>query len=171
MLFRFCLTLAVGSPVCAKPESTPGIAVLRGAAWVPGDPVRNGAGELAVLVAATRLQRAHRTAGLVAVCDRHGHLRSGGERALRQLVFSSFAVVKLVESAAAATDPHPGFLFGGTLSTGEASAILERCLTRHGPPPASADPTAPTSAEISALLAHLAPFQAALDAARAAVPQ
>jgi len=158
------LSLAAVSLVAA-PAPIPRVAVLRSAAWSPGDTVRDGAGEFTVFLEAARLQRAHRAAGLVAVCDRHGLLRSGGERALRRVVFSGLAVVKLAPAATAAVDPHPGFLHGGTLAEDQAAAILVRCLDRHGPPPSAADPEQPTAAELSALRAHLAPFQAALDAA------
>lgn len=152
--------------LAAAPETIPRVAVLRSAAWSPGDAVREGAGEFAVFLAAARLQRAHRAAGLVAVCDRHGLLRTGGEPALRRLVHTGLAIVKLTP-VAAAVDPHPGFLHGGTLGEDQAAAILVRCLDRHGPPPAAADPEKPTVAELAALRAHLAPFQAALDAASA----
>jgi hypothetical protein len=148
----------------AAPEPIPRVAVLRSAAWSPGDTVRDGAGEFAVFLTAARLQRAHRAAGLVAVCDRHGLLRTGGETALRRLVHTGLAIVKLTP-AAAAVDPHPGFLQGGTLGEEQAAAILVRCLDRYGPPPAAADPEDPSPAELAALRSHLAPFQAALDAA------
>ncbi len=164
LLGLLALSLAAVS-LYAAPARVPQVAVLRSAAWSPGDTARDGAGEFAVFLEAARLQRAHRAAGLVAVCDRHGLLRSGGERALRRLVFSGFAVVKLAPAASASVDPHPGFLRGGMLPEDHAAAILVRCLDRHGPPPSAADPEQPTAAELAALRAHLAPFQAALDAA------
>ncbi len=154
-------------PAWAAPTDVPRVAVLRSAPWSPGDSARDGAGEFAVFLEAARLQQAHRAPGLLAVCDRHGLLRSGGERALRRLVFSGIAVIKLAPAAGAAVDSHPGFLRGGTLSEARASEILVRCLDRHGPPPAAADPEKPTAAELAALRGHLEPFQAALDAAGA----
>lgn len=166
-LLGFLALSLAAVPLFAAPSPVDRVAVLRSAAWSPGDPVRDGAGEFAVFLEAARLQRAHRAAGLVAVCDRHGMLRSGGERALRRLVFSGLAVVKLAPAATAAVDPHPGFLHGRTLAEEQAAAILVRCLDRHGAPPAAANPEQPTAAELAALRAHLAPFQAALDTALA----
>ena len=169
LLGLLALSLAAVS-LYAAPTPIARVAVLRSAAWSPGDSIRDGAGEFAVFLEAARLQQAHRAAGLVAVCDRHGLLRSGGERALRRLVFSGFAVVKLAPAATASVDPHPGFLHGGTLAEDQAAAILLRCLDRHGPPPAATNPEQPSAAELAGLRTHLAPFQAALNAAGAIAP-
>ncbi len=149
----------------ASPAPRAGVAVLHGAAWQPGDVTRDGAGEFAVFLLAAQLQKAHRAAGLVAVCDRHGNLRSGGERALRRLVFSGLAVVKLTHARALNPDEQPAFLDGGRLAPETASEILTRCLERHGAPPVAADPENPTAAELAALRAHLRPFQTSLSAA------
>lgn len=160
------LALSVPALLFGQPQArTAAVAILHGAAWNPGDTTRDGAGEFAVFLQAAQLQKSHRAAGLVAVCDRHGHLRSGGERALRRLVLSGLAVVKLTRDALPAAGASAAFLDGGRLAPHVASEILSRCLERHGPPPAAADPENPTSAELAALRAHLRPFQAALAAA------
>ncbi len=146
------------------PANGAGVAVLHSAPWQPGDTVRDGAGEFAVFLQAAQLKRKHRAAGLIAVCDRHGNLRSGGERALRRLVLSGLAVVKLASDTAPDLAEHPAFLDGGRLAPHDASDILARCLDRYGAPPAASDPEKPTQAELDALRAHLRPFQAALNA-------
>ncbi len=147
------------------PSKSAGVAVLHSAAWSPGDTARDGAGEFAVFLQAAQLQQTHRAAGLVAVCDRHGHLRSGGERALRRLVFSGVAIVKLAHDAAFPADDQLAFLDGGRLTPEVASEILARCLERFGGPPIAADPEKPTYAELAALRVHLRPFQTALSSA------
>lgn len=151
----------------ARDTAKAGVAVLHSAEWNAGDTVRDGAGEFAVFLRAAQLQRQHRAAGLVAVGDRNGILRSGGERALRRLVFSGVAIVKL----AAGNEPMAGdldvFLNGGRLPAEQAATVLTQCLERHGPPPGVADPEKPTSAEIAKIRAHLRPFQAALAVAGA----
>ncbi len=151
----------------ARDTAKAGVAVLHSAEWNAGDTVRDGAGEFAVFLRAAQLQRHHAAAGLVAVGDRNGILRSGGERALRRLVFSGVAIVKL----AAGNEPMAGdlevFLNGGRLPAEQAATVLTQCLERHGPPPGVADPEKPTSAEIAKIRHHLRPFQAALAVAGA----
>ncbi len=168
--FRFCLLGAalLAAPVLSARDSVKaGVAVLHSAEWNAGDTVRDGAGEFAVFLRAAQLQRQHTAAGLVAVGDRNGILRSGGERALRRLVFSGVAIVKL----AAGSEPMAGdlevFLNGGRLPADQAASVLAQCLERHGPPPGVADPENPTAAEVAKIRSHLRPFQAALALAGA----
>src|SRR5437764_483467 len=70
------------------------VAVLRAAAWSPGDVVLDGAIEFEVLMCAARLQHAQRAAGIVGVGDRHGLFATGAERALRTLALRGLPVVK-----------------------------------------------------------------------------
>lgn len=146
---------------------TAGVAVIRSVEWSPGDPAREGAGEFAVYLQVAQLQHAHGAAGVVALGDRNGRLRDGGEQALRRLVHTGVPVVKLSASGHSAVADHALFLDGGALSPESASAILVRSLQRHGPPPAAANAEAPTRAELAAIQAHLKPFQAALTLATA----
>lgn len=148
-------------------SAPPGIAILHNVDWRAGDTVRDGAGEFAVFLRAAQLQRDHRAAGLIAVGDRHGMLRSGGERALRRLVFTGLAIAKLAPGGTVAPADPDLFLDGAHLAPDTAAAVLARCLARHGSPPRAVDPELPTSAEIAAIRAHLQPFQAALALAAA----
>ncbi len=165
-----CCTGSALSATPAAPASQPaGVGIVHGAAWNVGDTVREGAGEFAVLLEAARLQRDHPAAGLIAVGDRSGFLRSGGERALRHVVFTGVAVVKLAPRGEVTAADQVPFLDGGSLSAEAAASTLARCLAQHGAPPAVGDPENPTRAELAAIRAHLQPFQAAL--ARAAAPR
>lgn len=151
-------------PAAAQP-GTAGVAVLTSAPWSPGDGAREGAGEFLVFLQAAQLQRVHVAAGLVALTDRHGMLRCGGERALRRVALSGVAVVKLLPAAVAEDEAGDHFLHAQGLAAEQAAAVLRECLERHGAPPAVRNPDAAQAAELAALRTHLAPFQIALDAA------
>lgn len=139
-----------------------GVARLHSAAWIPGDDVRDGAGEFAVFLQSAHLQRQHRAAGLVVVGDRNGMLRSGGERALRMVVYTGLAIVKLAPGGVVAQGEAEVFLTAENLAPDQAEAVLRACLARYGAPPAAAAPERPTAAEIAAIRTHLRPFQAEL---------
>jgi hypothetical protein len=139
-----------------------GVARLHSARWIPGDDVRDGAGEFAVFLQAAHLQRTHRATGLVVVGDHNGMLRSGGERALRLVVFTGVAIVRLAPGGVVAKDEPDVFLSAGDLDPDQTEAVLRACLARYGAPPAVAAPDHPTAAEIAAIRQHLRPFQAAL---------
>jgi hypothetical protein len=159
---RVCLAgLALSAPPAFAAPSA-GVAILRAAEWSPDDPARDGAGEFEVWLRVAQLQRAHAAAGLVAVGDRRGVFRSGGERALRQVVFTGVVVAKLAPGGEVARAPDGLFLDAGMLAPETASTALTRALQRHGPPPAAANPERPTLAERTAIRVHLAKLQAAL---------
>jgi hypothetical protein len=149
-------------PSRAAPDSA--VAVVQGAEWNAGDLARDGAGEFAVFLRVAQLQREHRAVALIAICDRHGLLRSGGERALRRVVFDGVVVAKFTAEAGSLRGDGV-FLDPLKLRIDAARSVIAECLSRHGPPPAAADPENPTSAERAALTAHLRPFQNALDKA------
>jgi L-asparaginase len=160
--FAFC----VASALRAAPA---GVAVVRAAPWSPGDVARDGAGEFEVLMCAARLQQEHRAAGIVGVGDRHGLFTFGAERALRVIALRGVPVVKLASGGDVASDPDQLFLDANGLSEAEASAVLARCLERHGRPPMAVDPEHPTANELAAIRAHLQPFREAF--VLAAAPQ
>lgn len=144
-----------------------GVAIVRAAAWSPGDAARDGAIEFEVLMSAARLQHAHRSAGIVGVGDRRGLFVAGAERALRLLALRGLPVAKLSRDGDVAADPDQLFLNATGVSETEASAILAHCLDRHGPPPPAADVERPTERELKAIRAHLQPFRDALALAAA----
>ncbi len=167
------LSLALAVTVFGKTQTSvvplAGVGVLHSAEWSPGDAVRDGAGEFSVFLRTAQLQREHRAAGLVAVGDRHGMLRSGGERALRRIVLTGVAVVKLAPGGEIVASEHDVFLSGGALDAKAASNVLLQCLQRFGAPPAVSDPENPTKPELAAIRAHLQPFQQALALAPGAL--
>ncbi len=158
--------VAFASPTLRLESSA--VTIIRGTSWSPGDVAREGAGEFAVYLQVAQLQRAKGATGIIAIGDRHGRLRDGGERALHRLVHAGVPVVKLATSGHRAAMDHPLFLDGGALDAHSASEILALSLRRYGPPPSAANAEFPTPAELAAIQAHLRPFQVALDSAAAA---
>lgn len=162
--FGLATAVAFAAPA---PRSAAGVAVVHDAPWTFGEPARDGAGEFAVFLNVARLQREHRAAGLVAVGDRHGMLRSGGERALRQVALAGVAVVKLASRGEVAASDLDVFLSGGSLSAETAARVLSTCLQRYGAPPAAADPAKPNNQELARIRQHLERFQQELALAGA----
>jgi hypothetical protein len=154
----FGIVSALATPLLAN---SAGVAVLRAAAWSPGDAVREGAIEFEVLMCAAKLQHAHRAAGIVGVGDRHGLFVTGAERALHLLALQGVPVAKLARGGDVAADPDQLFLNASGLSETEASELLTRCLERHGTPPVAINPERPTAAELAAIRSHLQPFREA----------
>ncbi|MEO5958093.1 MAG: hypothetical protein ABIR80_03170 [Opitutaceae bacterium] len=152
------LLVLIASTLTATPA---GVAVLRAAPWSPGDAAREGAGEFEVLMCGARLQLQHRAAGIIGVGDRHGLFTLGAERALRQLALRGLPVVKLSRDGDVVADPEELFLDARGLSEAEASAVLRRCLERHGASPAAVNPERPTAKDFAAIRAHLQPFREA----------
>ena len=154
------------SALAGASESASSVAIVHSTEWNPGDHIRDAAGEFSIYLRAAQLQRAHPAVGLVAVGDRHGMLRSGGERALRRLVVSGVVVAKLAPDGEVAPADSDLFLDGSGVAPDQLAGILARCLERHGSPPIAADPAQPTAAEKHAIREHLAPFFGAIAEAR-----
>jgi hypothetical protein len=158
----FGLAAACLQPIACAGAASNQIAVLRAAPWSPGDPVREGAGELEVLCRVASLQKAHRPVGVIAVGDRHGLFTHGAENALRFVALQGVPVARLAPGGEVARDPDDLFLDCGHLTESEAAAVLERCLDCHGSPPFASNPDRPTASELSAIRRYLAPFREAL---------
>lgn len=151
-------TSLVPALVFAAPDA--GVAVVRTAAWSPGDSAREGAGEFLVLLEAARLQRTTRASGIVAVGDRNGMLQSGGERALRRLALTGVVVARIARDGEVASTPDGLFLDAGRLDEDATRRVLLRGLELHGSPPVVANPEQPAEPELAAIRAHLKVFQA-----------
>ena len=144
-----------------------GVAVLQSPLRVPGDHVREGAGEFEVMVSVARLQRDHRMVGVVGLGNRKGLFTAGGEHALRFFALQGVPIVKLAQGGQPLADADGLFLAGNNLTESEAATVLTRCLERFGSPPRVADPDKPTSNEIAAIRAYLRPYREAFAVASA----
>jgi hypothetical protein len=162
-------TLLTALPGLTAKPSTVGVAILQAVPWSPHDSARDGAGEFEVFLRIAQLRQSHQAAALVSVGDRNGVRRSGGEKALAHAALSGLPVARLAPGGAVAAVPLGIFLDGGTLSPEHTQRVLEQCLERHGAPPAAANPERPTARELTAIRAHLQPFQTALNVAAAAL--
>ena len=158
--------VAAISPFAAASAPVSCVGVVHSSESNLGDHVRDAAGEFSIYLRVAQLQRAHEAVGLVAVGDRHGMLRSGGERALRRLVASGVVVAKLAPKGEVGVAEHDLFLDGSGLSVEQLALLLARCLQQHGPPPTAADPEHRTPAETRAISSHLQPFVTAINRTR-----
>jgi hypothetical protein len=120
----------------------PNVAIVRTAAWSQGDPAREGASELVILMKIARLRQEYAQGGLIAVGDRRGLFSAGAEEALRHAVLQGVPVVKLASSGRVLLAPHGLFLDGRDLSEEEARQVLARCLERYGALPSGGGATA-----------------------------
>ncbi len=152
------LSLAMASCWAKGPATglAPEVAVVRTAEWSQGDPAREGAAELVILLEIARLRQEGAHGGLIAVGDRRGLFSAGAEEALRRAVLQGVPVVKLASGGRVLPAPHGLFLDGGNMPEGEARQVLARCLTRYGAlPPARKSATGePATPELRARL-HL----------------
>lgn len=134
--------------------ASPHVAVVRTAAWSQGDPAREGAAELVILMEIARLRHDPAQGGLIAVGDRRGLFNAGAEEALHHAVLQGVPVVKLASGGRVLPAPHGLFLDGQDLPEEEARRVLLHCLERYGAlPPARGDAPSP------ALRARLQQFQ------------
>ena len=137
----------------------PGVAVVRAAAWSPGDTVREGAGEFEIFVRTARLQQKYPVVGLVGVGNRHGIFVKGAERAFQHLAMCGVPVAKLSSGGDYAPDAEELAIDASGLSEEHASRVLAACLSRYGALPKAANPDRPTATEIDAIQQHLGLFR------------
>jgi len=117
----------------ARTPVAPQVAVIEDAPWSPGDTQREGAAELEIMLRVAQLQQEHDVVGLVGVGDRRGLFQDGTRRGLEFAVQQGVPVVRLargMQNCLKGTDDL--FINGGMLSPEDASALLSKCLARHG---------------------------------------
>jgi hypothetical protein len=131
------LLLGAASGHAKGPASPPSVVVVRAEAWSQGDPVREGAAELAIFMEVARLRQEGANSGLVAVGDRRGLFSAGAEEALHYAVLQGVPVVKLGVGGRVLSAPHGLFLDGGDLSEEAARQLMGRCLEKYGALPLS----------------------------------
>ncbi len=159
----FCrLVLVFVSAVCLASNlhaTPPAVAAVQSAEWSPGDSVRDGADEFAVMITAVQLKRANPVAGLVAVGDHNGVLRAGGERALRRVALSGIVVARTARGGQVCWMPDLLHVDAGDLPPDRAMSLLRLGLEIYGPVPAATDVDYPSPAELAMIRAHLEKIQ------------
>jgi hypothetical protein len=152
-----------GAPA-ARAEA-PAVAVYTEPAVLPGDAVHAGADQFALFLQVASLRQRHVPAGLVYVGDRYAVLRGRAEAALTQAALMGLPVVRIRRARTAPAGASGLFVEAGALPAPAARALLLECLSRFGAPAAAADPAHPTAAELAAVRARVARYQARFDAA------
>lgn len=147
-----------------RPESMPGIAVLKTTAWSPNDAERDGACEFEVLLSVARLLQNHALAGVVGLGDRNGHFLPAAEQALTRSVLMGVPVVKVASSGHTRLDTDNLYVESRGLSTEQSQALLSRCLLTLGALPPVANPLAPTEGEIAVIKEKVSRYQVVFDA-------
>ncbi len=152
----------------ARTPVAPQVAVIEDAPWCPGDIEREGAAELDVMLRVAQLQQQHEVVGLVGVGDRRGLFQEGTRRGLEFAVQHGVPVVRLargMQNCLTGTDDL--FINGGMLSPEDASALLGKCLARHGALPVVRASRQPDESALRALRKKLKLYQAEFTAHQA----
>ena len=160
----------------------PAVTMVKHGRYLPSDP-RDGAEDEPDIVARIEANLASAPlAGFVAEgLTPYGSMSFPVHRALRLAMFSGMPVVRVSrgdpggtvlpqpdpfgDAAAGALLPRPGMLLllGDDLTATKARILLMACLLRFGSLPPAADPEKPTAAEMEAIDAKLADYQAVFD--------
>ena len=114
----------------------------------------------------TRLLAEAPLAGIVAEGVQGGHFDAAEVAALERATLQGIPVAKVFRGTTSGfVFPWPGNLQieGSNLNATKARVLLMACLLRFGAPPPAADPAHPTAAELSAIQACLAQYQAVFD--------
>jgi hypothetical protein len=131
------------------------------------DGAADGSTEVEILARIEENLRSHPLAGFIAVGGNpYGYVGPSRDAAFRQAILRGMPVVHVLRGNA------EGFgqalfakqtIAGGNLTATKARLLLMACLLRFGSLPPAADPDNPTAAEIAAIDAALARFQAVFD--------
>jgi hypothetical protein len=155
--------LALAAPLGAAPSSP--VAILYQAPALPGDPVRDGAAEFSVLLCVAQLRQAHPVAGLVCVGNHYTELQFRTQQALDRVALMGVPVAKVPWGGHAPANPDRLFIEARALAPAAAERLLAQGLARYGALPPAHDPARPTAAELTAIRARIALYQALFDAA------
>jgi hypothetical protein len=145
----------------------PKVTIVKHARYLPEDASGDAAAEVDILARLERNLREAPLAGFVGEGTApFGSLSNAIEAALRRATFSGMPVVKVGRgNAEGLVDPtrSPFAIAGSNLTATKARLLLMACLMKLGSLPPAADPTNPTRAEIDAVKAKLAEYQAVFD--------
>jgi hypothetical protein len=144
--------------------SIPKVTFVKHARYLPDDSSGDGAAEVDVLARLDKNLRDAPLAGFVAEgTSPFGSLTNAIEAALRRATFSGMPVVKVGRgNAEGFVDPtrSPLAIAGSNLTATKARLLLMAALMKLGSLPPAAEPTNPTPAEVDAVKAKLADYQA-----------
>lgn len=144
----------------------PNVVLVKGARWSTLDASRSGDIAVDVLAQLDRALDEEPLSGIVAEGNQGGSFVPGYDSAFNLAAASGVPVVKVSRSPTVgylAVNPNNLYVEGSNLSPTKARLLLMACLLRYGAPPPAAVPAKPTDAELKAIKARLAEYQAAFD--------
>jgi L-asparaginase len=145
----------------------PKVTIVKHARYLPEDSSGDPAAEVDILARIAKNLREAPLAGFVAEGSApFASMSNAVEAALKQATFSGMPVVKVGRgNAEGIVDPGraPLAIAGSNLTATKARLLLMACLLRFGSVPPAADPEHPTPAELEAVQAKLAEYQAVFD--------
>lgn len=148
-------------------DAVPQVEIVDLGGWMSEQPRPDGSVTVRALVAAA--DRAHdesRLAGLVAESPQGGHYSTSEAAALDRLALRGLPIVKVFRGTGGGfvhSNPHNLLIEAGNLNAHKARVLLMACLLRFGSPPPAVNADSPTPAEMAAVRAHLARYQAVFD--------
>lgn len=145
----------------------PKVTIVKHARYLPEDPSGDPAAEVDILARLDKNLREAPLAGFVAEGSApFASMSNAVEAALKRATLSGMPVVKVGRgNAEGLVDPGrvPLAIAGSNLTATKARLLLMACLLRFGSLPPAADPAHPTQAELKAVQAKLAAYQAVFD--------
>jgi hypothetical protein len=145
----------------------PKVTIVKHARYLPEDTSGDPAAEVDILARLEKNLREAPLAGFVAEGSApFASMTNAADAALRRAALSGMPVVKVSRgNAEGPVDPTRVSLAiaGSNLTATKARLLLMACLLRFGSLPPAADPTHPTLAELAAVQARLADYQAVFD--------
>jgi hypothetical protein len=145
----------------------PKVTIVKHARYLPEDTSGDPAAEVDILARLEKNLREAPLAGFVAEGSApFASMTNAADAALRHATLSGMPVVKVSRgNAEGPVDPRrvPLAIAGSNLTATKARLLLMACLLRFGSLPPAADPAHPTPAELAAVQARLADYQAVFD--------
>jgi len=145
----------------------PKVTIVKHARYLPEDASGDPAAEVDILARIEKNLREAPLAGFVAEGSApFASMSNAVEAALKRATLSGIPVVKVGRgNAEGPVDPArvPLAIAGSNLTATKARLLLMACLLRFGSLPSAADPANPTPAELAAVQARLAEYQAVFD--------
>jgi hypothetical protein len=145
----------------------PKVTIVKHARYLPEDASGDAEAEVDILARVAKNLREAPLAGFVAEGSApFASMSNAVEAALRRATLSGMPVVKVGRGNAEGPVDQARCqlaIAGSNLTATKARLLLMACLLRFGSLPPAADPTAPTPAELAAVQAKLAEYQAVFD--------
>ncbi|MGH7334281.1 MAG: asparaginase domain-containing protein [Candidatus Rokuibacteriota bacterium] len=149
------------------PTAIAKVTMVKGGRYLPDDPSGDAGAEVDILARLDKNLREAPLAGFVAEGSApFGTVTNAMEAALRRATFSGLPVVKVGRgNAEGIVDParSPLAVAGSNLTATKARLLLMACLMKFGCLTPAADPANPTRAEMDAVKAKLAEYQAVFN--------